>query len=188
MTVLFVQLVVADNPSGLRLHLVKQVNMKILLATLTIWSLPFFGVSCGSANVQSTRPADTKPAPSNKTLTLTTEHPIASFPLSSDLQNHPPETLEISVTKVVNPAASAVNIFVYLSRAAEKTETDSVKIPVGNFSLYPADRPARFMLDSAPGFRKLAETKSEEWRLVFELKPDENRPSTPVEITIAEPK
>jgi hypothetical protein len=49
--------------------------MKLFLAALTIWSLPFLGISCGSANVQTTAPAKTEATPSGDTVTLTTEHP-----------------------------------------------------------------------------------------------------------------
>ncbi|HEY2961783.1 MAG TPA: hypothetical protein VGJ37_05170 [Pyrinomonadaceae bacterium] len=164
--------------------------MKLLLAALTIWSLPFFGISCGSASVQNPEPRKTEstPTPSGETVTLTSQHPTGSFLLQPDLlKNPPPAVLEITLTKVVNPAAKPVNIFVYLSSSNDKSDTAPEKIGVGNFSLYPVDRPAKFMLDAAPAFRKINETKNasnvKEWRLVFEL----GREAEPVEVTIAAP-
>lgn len=166
--------------------------MNLFLVVLMIWSLPFVGISCGSTSVQEpVRPTpELGPVkPAEATVTLTNEHPTRSFAVYPSLSD-PPAVLEVSVTKVVNPAAKAVNIFVYLSPVNEKTDT-APKIAVGNFSLYPADRPAKFMLDPAPALRKAAETKeaanTKEWLLTFELEKQAEQESSPIEITIATP-
>jgi len=167
--------------------------MKLFLAALTIWSLPLFGMSCGSANVQNAAPA--KPVstatPTGETVTLTNDHPTASFPVPPDVLKNSPATLEVAVTKVVNPAAKAVTILVHLSLANEKGELSKARIGVGNFSLYPVDRPGQFMLDAADALRTAAQTRmppdAKGWRLVFELEQQAQQGSTPVEVTIATP-
>ena len=160
--------------------------MKLLLAALTIWSLPFFGMSCNSASVQE--PASQHAA---ETITLTNQNPNGSFPLHPDLLKNPPPTLLVQVTKVVNPGARAVTVFVYLSRPTEKRDSPAEKIDIGNFSLYPADRPGKFTLNPTTALRKAAEatndSHSKEWRMVFELEQKAEQGSSPLEITIAEP-
>lgn len=143
--------------------------MKLFLAALTICSLSF---------LTFTRPAEN--------VTLTNERPTGSFVLTRDLVKRAPRVLEVSLTKVVNPRAKQVNIFVYFS----DTKSTSRKIEVGNFSLYPADRPGKFMLDAAPAFRKLNETKdaaAKEWRVVFELDRPAEQATSQIEVTIAPP-
>jgi len=157
--------------------------MKLFLAALTIWSLPFFGISCGSGNLQTAESPKTQATPA-ETVILTSQHPTRSFSLPSELFKNPPAVLEISITKVVNAAAKPVNIFVYLSGSVDKSDTATEKIGVGNFSLYPADRPGKFMLDAAPAFRKIkAVSNVKEWRLAFEL----GQEAESVEVTIAAP-
>ena len=167
--------------------------MKLFLAALTIWSLPFFGLSCGSTSVQQPEraKAEATSTPSGETVTLTSERPAGSFSLQPELFKKAPAVLEVSVTKVVNPAARAISIFVYLSPLKLKDDATRERIEVGNFSLYPADRPAKFMLDPAPAFRKVSETNpastAKEWRLVFELERGAEQASSPIEVTIAAP-
>ena len=167
--------------------------MKLFLAALTIWSLPLFGMSCGSAGVQE--PAS-KPTP--EAITLTTQKPTGSFPLQTDLKNLPKTTdvppsvltLQVAVTNVVNPGARAVNIFVYLARPNEKRDNPAQKIELGSFSLYPADSPGKFTLNGAAALRKAAEASNDanpkDWRLLFELERPEQGAS-PLEVTIAAP-
>jgi hypothetical protein len=168
--------------------------MKLFLAALTIWSLPLLGISCGSANVQV--PAS-KPTP--ETITLTNQHPTGSFPLQPDLLKNLPTgaevppvfaSLQVEVTKVVNPNARAVTIFVYLSRPNEKRDNPE-KIEVGSFSLYPVDRPGSFTLDPKTAFRKASaasnDTNIKDWRLVFELEQKPEQAPSSLEVTIAKP-
>ena len=169
--------------------------MNVFLAALVIWSLPFFGASCGSTSIQNSQRVEVQqpaPTPAQGEVTLTNEHPTGFFPLESNLLNNRPEILEVSVTKVRNPAASPVSIFVYLASDAKKGEAEPEKVLVGNFSLYPADRPGKFMLSPADAFRKLSETRkvstAAEWRLVLEMQPPaDSKPVPPVEVTIASP-
>ena len=167
--------------------------MKLFLAALTIWSLPLLGMSCGSVNVQNTAPA--KPVstatPAGETVTLTNDHPSASFVVPPDVLKNSPAALEVAVTKVVNPAAKAVTILVHLSPANEKGELSNARIGVGNFSLYPVERPGKFMLDAADALRTAAQTRmppdAKGWRLVFELERQAEQTSAPLEVTIAAP-
>ena len=160
--------------------------MNALLSILLLWSLPFVGASCGAPSVQSTQQSETRPVSKAKeVVTLTTEHPTGSFKLDPGLLNRSPEVLQVSVTKVTNPTASAVDIFVYV---APSDKPAAERVLVGTFSLYPADRPGKFMLGPAEAFRKFSETRksSEDVQLVFEMKlPAENKPS--VEVTIESP-
>lgn len=167
--------------------------MKLFLAALTIWSLPFFGISCGSANVQNPQPpkAESTSTPSAETVTLSNEHPTGSFVAQPDLLKNPPAILEITVTRVVNPLAKPVNIFVYLSPLNEKGETMNARVGVGSFSLYPVDRGGTFMLDAADALHTAAETKTppnnKGWRLVFELEQKPEQGSSRIEVMIEAP-
>jgi hypothetical protein len=165
--------------------------MKLVLAALIIWSLPFLGGSCGSANVQKPEPELAVPSFVAATLTLTNEHPSGSFPIYPDL-NDPPKRVEIAVTKVVNPRAAPVTILVSLSPNYEKDSPAPPRVEVGNFSLYPVDRPGKFTFDAIPAFGKAARLKDaskvKEWFVVLELKPEPGRASSPLEVTIEQPQ
>ena len=167
--------------------------MKLFLAALTLWSLPLVAMNCGSANLQTPSPPKTKatPAPSVETVTLTSEHPTGSFAVQPDLLKHPPAILEASVTNVVNPAAKPVNIFVSLALVNERGAIPGAHVTVGSFSLYPADRPGKFLLDAADALQTAGETKNppdaKEWRLVFELEKQPEVGSSTLEVTLAAP-
>lgn len=163
--------------------------MNALLCALLIWSLPFIGASCGSQGVQSTQHREARPVSSaaKDVVVLTTEHPTGSFKIEPDLLLRAPEVLEVSVTKVVNPTASSVDIFVYVESSAERDKPEPDRELVGSFSLYPVDRPGKFMLNPAAAFRKFSETnKGSTAELLFEMKlPAESK--APVEVTIEDP-
>lgn len=169
--------------------------MKLFLAALTIWSLPLFGMSCGSASVQERDSAST-----TETITLTNQNPTGSFAVKPDVIKSAPTSsgvppvasaVIVPVTKVVNPKSRAVNVFVYLSRVNEKRDEVAQKIEVGSFSLYPADRPGKFTLNTAPALRKALSASNDanikNWRLVLELDQKTEQASSPVELTIAAP-
>ena len=167
--------------------------MKLFLAALTIWSLPLLGLSCGSANVQ--RPAENS---TSNTVTLTNQDPTGSLSLEPGLIKNVPgpaeipptlSALQVTVTKVVNPNARAVNVLVYLSRPNEDRDKPAEKIEVGSFSLYPVDRPGKFTLNSGPALRKASATSNDanrkDWRLVFELEQKPEQASSPLEVSLA---
>ena len=166
--------------------------MKLFLAALTIW---FLGMSCGSTSVQT--PAA---EPSSETITLTNQNATSSFKVKADVITGAPSGREVPpvasgvivpVTNVVNPNSRAVTILVYLSRPNEKRDEAAQKIEVGSFSLYPADRPGRFTLNSGPALRKASAASDDRninnWKLVFELDQKTEQASSPVEVTIGAP-
>ncbi|MCM3901391.1 MAG: hypothetical protein ND866_06775 [Pyrinomonadaceae bacterium] len=165
--------------------------MKSSLAALVIWALFFSGNCYRSAKVQGPEtldPGQEKMAP----ITLTKERAVNSFPVTPQTLAAAPQILEVSVTKVVNPEKLPVAIYVSLSPAGEKAVPELEKIPLGNFSLYPPDRPGKFLLQATAAFDKLkgaVAPKANEVRLVLEMKSlDAKESSAPVEVTLAPPQ
>lgn len=164
--------------------------MNAFLLALVIWALPFLGFSCGSTTIQNPSSAQSQPSPTptQESMTLTDREPVASFPLTPDQVNHPPEVLEIVVTKVVNAGSSPVSIFAYVAPADGKRKAEAIEL--GNFSLYPVDRPGKFLLGPEAAFRQANRTinpsNDDKWQLGFVMRlPEQNRSS--VEVTIASP-
>ena len=166
--------------------------LRSFLAALVTWALLFSGTCCRSVKVQSPQPRDmeqTKGTP----LTLTNERPTGSFPVTPETLAGAPSVLEVSITKVVNPAATPIAMFVYLSRAGKKGKAEPEKVLVGNFSLYPPDQPGKFLLGLSSAFEKLeaknSVSKSSELQVVVEMKRlNDSQPWTKVEVTIDPPK
>ena len=124
---------------------------------------------------------------------LTNERPVASSPLARKILADAPPVLEVSVTKVINPAETPVAIFVYLTTAGKKKQPEPEKVLIGNFTLYPPDRPGNFLLRASTAFSDLRvkdwSSNSTEIRLMLELRRvSETRPWTPLQITISVPK
>lgn len=167
---------------------------RLSLSALMIWSLCFSGANCGSAKVQGpqSQQLKTDESPASPAATLTPEHPIGSLPVEADVLTSGSEVLEVTITKVVNPAMTPVTVFVFFSDT-EKGTPEPKQTSLGNFSLYPPDQPGKFLLSAAPALRKVslsdATAKGHDLRLVFEMKRiDETKAWTPVEVTIAQPK
>jgi hypothetical protein len=164
---------------------------KLSLTALIVWALCFSGANCGAAKVQGPQTERPKVEQAGSaTVKLTAEHPSASLPVSGDVFASDPEVLEVSISKVENTAKTAVSIFVYLANATAG-KSDDEKILVGNFSLYPADSPGKFLLNPRPALRAMsAKTPNpKDPRLVFELRQiDPTKPWTPVEVTVEQPK
>jgi hypothetical protein len=164
---------------------------KLSLTALMVWALCFSGANCGAAKVQGPQTEGPKAEQSaSPTVKLTHEHPSASLPVAADILASDPEVLEVSITKVENPAKTPMSIFVYLT-TAKAGKSDAEKILVGNFSLYPADSGGKFVLSPRSALRTLsAKTpKPNDAQLVFELRRiDQTKPWTPVEVTIEQPK
>lgn len=147
---------------------------------------------CTLAGVQSQEARD-KRQTTLSPIMLTNDRPTASFAIEPETLASAPAVLALSITKVVNPAKIPFGIFVYLSPAGEKGCPKSEKILVGNFSLYPPDHPAGFLLRASNAFRKLEaegpRSRSSEVRLLLEMKRvRETKPWTPVEVTVAPPE
>lgn len=166
--------------------------LRSFLAALVLWALLFSGTCCRSAKVQSPQPRDMEQT-TGTPLTLTNERPTGSFPVRPETLASAPSILEVSITKVVNPAATPVAMFVYLLPAAKKGKAEPERVLVGNFSLYPPDQPGKFLLGLSNALEKLegknSASKSGEFQLVVEMQRlDDTRPWTEVEVTIDPPK
>ena len=130
-------------------------------------------------------------------LTLTLDHPAGSFPLAEDIVAAAPPVLALQVIRVVNPSQTPVEFFVYIYRRPQRpTGTEkkgqSQKFLVGTFGLFPADRPAGFILRASGAFAQLSVARrgaqKSGARLMIEMKPL-RKPRAPVqlEVTIALP-
>jgi len=125
-------------------------------------------------------------------LVLTNDRATGSFPISPETLAAAPRTLSVSISKVTNPEKTPFEVLVYLSvRRAAPAEPH--KILIGNFSLYPPDHAAGFLLSTSQAFQKLqadgASAKSLKVRLLVEIKRiHEDKPWTPIAITVPPPK
>jgi len=164
---------------------------RLFLTALMTWALCFSGSNCGAAKVQGPQTREMKTEAEEAAVVLTNEQPSKNLPLESSVPSSDAEVLEVSITKVENPSRAAITVFVYFSRTG-KTTSSVERIELGNFSLYPADRPGKFLINAAPAARQLAaKTKGDkdDFQLVFEMKRvDESKPWTPVKVTISQPK
>ena len=175
--------------------------MRTVLTALAIWAVILGGACSRSGNVlgpevRSTNQQSPEPGDAGQKrptqVKLTNERTVASFPVAQQLLEDAP-VLEVSVTKVTNPAETPVAIFVYLAPGGKKEQPEPEKILVGNFSLYPPDRAGIFLLHASTAFTELRKkgwaSGSKEVRLVLELKRlRETQAWTPLEITIGAPK
>lgn len=175
--------------------------MRTGLTALAIWGLILPGgcsrparVLVPDIHVADQQSPEAKDAGQKMALvTLTNEQTVASFPVLRQIVADAPPILEVSVTKVANPAATPVAIFVYLAPVGKKGQAAPDKILAGNFSLYPPDRAGSFLLHVSTAFSELRAkgwaSSSDEIRLVLELKRvREAQAWTPIEITISAPK
>jgi hypothetical protein len=124
-------------------------------------------------------------------VTLTNDRPAGYFPLDAETLASAPPFLVLRITRVVNPGRTPLQIFVYLSYPPPAGRTEPERTLIGNFGLFPADRPARFLLRASPAFHKLKTTcsKPTDVRLLLEMKrihPKE--PWTSIEVVVAPPE
>jgi hypothetical protein len=125
-----------------------------------------------------------------KSVVLTSLQLLGAFPVTPEILVSKPPVLFVSIAKVVNPERIGLEIFVYLSRAT-KDDVKGQRILVGNFSLYPPDKPGGFQLSTADAFRKLKTGKSErgEVNVVVEMRRmHETGHLTPIEVTVSAPE
>jgi hypothetical protein len=121
---------------------------------------------------------------------LTNSHPEASFVVSPEVVASSPAVLELRFTRVVNPARTEFQIFVYLSyRPGDEADAAPIRILLGNGNLYPADRPGAFRLRASTAFGKLKAAKASGVRLVLEMKRMHRaEPWSQVEVTVTRPQ
>jgi|ERR1022692_3130183 hypothetical protein len=131
------------------------------------------------------------------TLTLTNDSPSGFFALGEKTLASAPPILALTITKVVNPAQTGLDISVYLSfqppSSSAGAKEPGEKVLIGNFSLYPPDHPAGFLLRASEAFSKLraagAVSRLSPVQLLIEMKRiHEGTPWTPVELVIGPPE
>jgi hypothetical protein len=123
--------------------------------------------------------------------TLTSDHPAESFAIPPDTLRIAPPVVVIQVTNVANPNGTPFQIFVYLSYQSAPGQKQTEKIPIGNVGLFPADRPAGFLLRASSAFELLKATapNASVVSVLVELKPLRKTDKlTSVEVTVAPPK
>jgi len=144
----------------------------------------------GSARTEGQRVDPSASQGRPQAVKLTNNQTEGSFAVSPDTLASAPPVLALSFTRVVNPANTPFEVFVYLSyRPVETAGTAPRRILLGNGSLYPADRPGGFRLRASAAFAKLKAAKATDVRLVLEMK--RLRPAEPwskVEVTVAPPQ
>jgi hypothetical protein len=150
-------------------------------------ALLFGGAASGGRSLGGGPQRPSQPAP----LTLTNERPTGYFHLDPETLASAPPILTVRITRVVNPGETPFQVFVYLSYQSGAGRTEPEKILIGNFGLYPPDRPAGFLLRASTAFRKLKTTGSRPTniRLLLEMKRIHPKsPWTPVAIAVAPPE
>jgi hypothetical protein len=124
-----------------------------------------------------------------KPVILTNQLPAGSFPVAPEILASKPPILFLSITRVVNPDMTPFEISVHLL-PENKNGVSRPRVLVGNFSLYPPDKPGGFQLSAADAFRTLEYGGKEqtEVRLLVEIQRiHETKPWTPIEVTISPP-
>ena len=155
----------------------------LLLSALLLGCAPQSGESLGDGIQGPAKPTS---------VTLTNDHPTGYFVLDPKAIASAPPVVAVSITRVVNPGKTPFQVFVYLSYESGVGEKGRTRrILVGNFGLYPPDRPGGARLRASNAFRQLKAARPEPAgvRLVLEMKRiREKRPWTPVEVTVAAPE
>ena len=155
-----------------------QITCRLIIISL-VSALTLMGTISGGGSAEEVR----------QPLTLTARQTSASFAVLPDVLERIPATLLISVLKVVNPDKSPFEILVYLERNEKDTRK---RVLVGNFSLYPPDKPGGFRLSTAASFRKLGEVSGDEGSnamLVIDMRRmHETDRWNSLEVTIAPPE
>jgi hypothetical protein len=164
--------------------------LKSICVALVIWAL-FSAGGCGRPTEVQSPGLTPASQVTGEPLKLTGERPIGTFKVSPETVAAHGPILETTVSNVVNPAGTSLSVIVYLGRGETTSETQPRLIEVGRFSLYPPDRPGKFLLRSTSAFNQLITSgaKQDDVQLVFEMKRDsESAPWTGVELTIDPPK
>jgi len=138
--------------------------------------------------------AESSAEPTLNFVILSDQHALGYFPVAPEIVASKPAALFVSITKVVNPKQTPLELFVYLSHlqpGAKKDDVHGQRVLVGKFVLYPPDKPTRFQLSSADAFRKLegGRAATGEIQLLVEMRRvRESDPWTPLELTLAPPE
>ena len=178
------------EPAGSNRYGERQV-VRPFLVSLVFLALAFCGNCSRDAKTQSSAATSMTQKPVAP-LTLTSESATGSFPVSAETLAARPAIVEVPISRVVNPSGIALEISVYLTEAGRAGKPEGERVVVGRFSLFPSDRPGKFLLDSSSALRKIGAAvggeKEKALQLVIELKRvDESKPWTQVEITVEQP-
>jgi hypothetical protein len=146
----------------------------------------------GAARSRGSAPADAGQKPGQPaSVTLTNANPSGYFPIDRETLGVAPPVLNIRVTKVVNPAKTAIQLLVFLYYQPGAGRTKPEKILIGDVGFYPPDHSAGFVLSTSKAFDQLKATHEAptDVRLLVELKRiHERNPWTSVEATVAPPE
>lgn len=124
------------------------------------------------------------------TITLTNRRPSANVSIPPRILRNPLPILEVPVASVRNEKRTPFAIFVYLAwKHGQPGLSKRQKLLVGNFAVFPPDRPGRYTLRVSNAFRELSKNRKNLERLQLDLQLEirrvhENRPWTSVEATI----
>ena len=164
---------------------------KMVLAVLLAGLLCFFTGQCGSTNVQrpENHPVSTA-TPERSSLVLTDKNPTGSFSFDPSQKRAGAEILELTVTKVVNPSMTPVTISVSLVVNGDAGTTDSKKVKIGDFTLYPPDRPGKFMLSATPVWFEVSKrSKEAKYKIVVDMeRADKTKPWTSIAVEFKDPE
>lgn len=166
--------------------------MTAAVCALLAWGLFSYGSQAGS---QVTHAPD-KDRGTSASVTLSTAHPMGSFPVGAETLAVAPPILALRIAKVVNPDKTPFGISVYLSYqlgGREKISVERKRILIGEFGIFPTDRPAGFLLRASHAFDELAAAgsnlKPNKVRLLVEMKRlRDNKPPGQIKVTIASPE
>ncbi len=124
-------------------------------------------------------------------LTLTETQPVGRIQLPGNVWAAAVPFLEIPIARISNSEEMGFSILVYLEWTRPTAGPDSAqKIRIGNFTVYPPDRPGSFLLRASECFDKLrqmgANVKTDHLVLLLEMKRvHPNRPWSPIRVTVA---
>jgi len=131
-----------------------------------------------------------KAVESTSDVTLTEIQPAARIQLPAAIRAAPAPILEIPLVRISNPQEMSFSIFVSLewSRPAQRA-AGKEKILLGNFTVYPPDRPGNYILRASTTFEKLkalgADLGRDQIVVALEMKrTNPNQPWSPVEVEI----
>ena len=115
-------------------------RVKIILSAAIIAGL----LACGLAKQSE---------PAVDSVTLTPERREARLPFDRQVWQNSPPLLEVPVSRVKNPHLTGFAIFVYLAWTPDQPGPKArQKVSIGNFGVFPPDRPGRFTLRASQAF------------------------------------
>ena len=139
--------------------------------------LCFFAMASGAIEPQ---PAE---------VTLTEAHPWGSLAMPSASLSPQKSLLEVPVIHIVNPEMVPFSISLYLEWTGSRNGSPALtRVPLGDFSVYPADQTGRYLVLASDALRKYHDaggTDAREVKIVLRLRPNAKpRHKAPVQVTV----